>query len=62
MGYAYYSQMIPGKTIDQREREQILNVMLCKVTKDLSERTGESEKAILDSALPKAMVTGIDGP
>ena len=43
-------------TMEQKATEQMLNVMLCKVTKDLSERTGESEMAILESARPKAMV------
>lgn len=42
--------------MDQQQRGIMLNIMLSSVTKKLSERSGESEKAILDSVQPRAMV------
>lgn len=54
--YAFYAQRKRGKTMQQQERELLLSIMLSNVTKKLSERSGESEKAILDSVQPKALV------
>lgn len=42
--------------MQQQERELMLSIMLSNVTKKLSERSGESEKAILDSVQPRAWV------
>ena len=43
----------PSKTREPQQTELVLGYMLSKVTKKLSERSGESEQSILDSVRPK---------